>query len=166
MPHHDDTKVAAVLHDYRTTNMKVTEIAAKHGVSLPTVSAWVKRAHLRLRGKGRRKKTEPAALDMRVLKLVDVLTYEQAAARLKTSKQNIGRIVKRWKAWRKPQVPPYVVGDVVLWKTRKLCVMEAGIETGLLRDARGNYVREFPWVVNGRDAVTKVGHNPDFGKTG
>lgn len=163
MPHHDDATVAAVLRDYQTTTMKVTEIATKHGISLPTVTAWVKRAKLALRGKGRRKKTEPDAMDKRVLDLVDVMTYERAAARLKTTKQNVGRIVKRWRAWRKPQTPPFAVGDVLRWKKGRICVIEAGVETGLVRTAKGRYLREFPWVVAGRDVAVKIGHDPHFG---
>lgn len=154
-----------VVQDYARGDMLVSAIAAKHKVSQPTVSAWVKRAQVDLRGKGRRKSLVPSAQAKRVLELTQVMSYTQAAAALKTSKQNIGRIVGRWKGWQKPAQPPFEPGDLVqLSDRRKLCVIQAGPETGVLRDKNGHLVREFPWFVRGRPNATKVGHNPKFGQ--
>lgn len=46
-PPFSDAVKAAVLADYKDTNMPVTEIAKKHGVSTPTVHSWARAAGMR-----------------------------------------------------------------------------------------------------------------------
>lgn len=96
MPRYSAARKEAAVHDYATTDMPSSEIAKKYRVSLGAITAWVKRAGFQLRGRGRRRRQQPNARAIRVLALVELYTYENAAKRLGTTKQNIYRIVKRW----------------------------------------------------------------------
>jgi hypothetical protein len=94
-----EAETEAVLMEYKEGNELVTQIAERHSVSPGTVSHAARRSGIRLRGRGRRKLVQPTAHHKQVLHLAWVTTYEVVGAKFGTSKQNVGRIVGRWRHW-------------------------------------------------------------------
>ncbi len=94
-----EAETEALLSDYREGTVLVRQIAERYSVSPGTVSQTAKRADFRIRGRGRRELLEPTVLHKKILSMAWISTYDIVAANFSTSKQNIGRIVNRWRAW-------------------------------------------------------------------
>lgn len=87
------------------------QIAARFGVSASYVTNAAKRAGLTLRHRGRRPSIEPST-DVQLMLLEAWTTrYVETAARFGTSKQNIARLVKRWKPWATAEFGPRNIGS-------------------------------------------------------
>lgn len=146
--------MADALKDYvNSPNTSVTAIAEKHGVSPSTLTVWAKKANIRLRGRGRESQRQPGARTREILELADSLTLEDVGARFGMSKQRVSRIVKRWKDWKKPRQPPFVVDDIIQWRGTIYKVIEAGTLCGKVVDQAGGVVHHFYWNMAGTLAV-------------
>lgn len=165
MPYKPKQVVDAVLKEYMETGFKLPEIAARHGVTPPTITAWVHRAKLPLRSRGRRKVYAPSEQDRQILLAVqqEKLSYTEAGRRFNCSRQNVFRVMQHWKEYKALELT-LVPDDIILWKSKKLRVVELneGGTTGTVCTATGDLVPNFKFVYKGY-AVSKIGHDPAFG---
>ena len=97
---HSNEKKEHVVSDYAQSSLTVDQIAKKHGVSKPTVAAWVTKFDQPHRGRGRRKLAAPSNRDREILRFAEICTCAYLGRRFGTTKQNISRIVRRWKDWK------------------------------------------------------------------
>ena len=152
--------VAQVLAKYQKRELTTEEIAAKHGISMATITVWAKKAGLPLRKRGRRAQTEPTPRQWEIINLAALFMYDQVAARFGMTKQSVYRIVKRWRNWCQTSKPPFAPGDVLLWRGKRLTVLDANCHDGALFDDRGKFYRHFTWSA-GR-LPKKIGVNPKY----
>ena len=143
--HSADVKAAA-LADYQNRKMTTQDIAAKHGVSSATITVWVKDAGLVLRTRGRWVQELPTPLQQKILDECAVYTYQKVAELNKMHKQSVHRIVKRWRARGLPASAPFSPGDLIVWRGKKFTVIDAGPQTGTLRDRDGRIWKNFVWA--------------------
>jgi hypothetical protein len=155
-----DSVVAAALDDYQKSDLTTEAIAKKHGVWPATLTVWAAKAKIPLRGRGRRKYSAPTPFHLKVLSLAGVLRYEQIGRKFGIEKQQVHRIVKRWKDYVNPRRAPFKPGDVIEWDGKKLTVLDANEVTGTLRDKQGRIYKLFPWA--GGKLPKKVGVDPKF----
>jgi hypothetical protein len=87
---------ATLLDDYADKRFTVEQIAKRHGMSTSQVTYLAKKNALPLRGRGRTRRAAPSATQRRILKMVEKQTFLEVAKAMGTTKQNIGRVVKRW----------------------------------------------------------------------
>lgn len=148
------------LADYQKRDLTVEEIALKYGVSSATLTVWAKKAGIDLRNRGRKKQDAPNARQMEIIKLASIYRYAQVGERFGMAKQSIHRIVKRWRHWVLPQKAPYEPGDIVIWRKKRMIVVEAHRDYGTLQDEKtGKCYVNFIW--NGGRMPKKVGTVPN-----
>ena len=170
-------EVRKALADYVANTMTSREVATKHEVCPATLTVWAKKAGLLLRSRGRRTLLEPTPRHRQILKLAETQRYDQIGKRLGMHKQQVHRIVKRWSGWGTVKLKkklkdkgwfngaarnaPFAPGDVVVWGSLKLTVVDAGPETGTLRDDKADKTYlNFPW--HGPRPVIKIGVNRKY----
>ena len=91
--------VQQALLEYESNRTTTAEIAAKVGVSKSTITFWARRARLRQRHTGRRLVEVPSVYHRQILRQAMFLSFAEIARRNNTTRQNIDRILQRWKAW-------------------------------------------------------------------
>jgi transposase len=150
MPSVSDKVVAQALRDYAENRESTAAIAARVGVAKSTISTWASRARLSRRSPGRRTATEPGPVHKEILqKLSGGLTMERIGQQLGMTKQNVHRIVKRWKSFTPPSTAPFKAGDKIKQGKNTFQVLEAGPHTGRVRDlASGCIVNMFRWTLH------------------
>ena len=84
------------MREYLSGTMKVSEIAARFGVSSATISTRARSLGLPERGRGRRPHSEPPPRHREVLQLAEDRTYEEIPDQFGISKQRVHQILKRW----------------------------------------------------------------------
>lgn len=102
-------EVDSLLAVYRKGEKTTAEIARCHGIHPSLVTYMAKRAGLPLRGRGSRPHREPSLEAQQALLEAWTNTYTAAAARCNVTKQHIGQLVKRWKAWATTQFGPRAI---------------------------------------------------------
>jgi hypothetical protein len=155
-----DVLVAQVLAEYRKRELTTEEIAAKHRISTATLTVWAKKAGLPLRKRGRRARTEPTPRQREIIMLASVCKYDVVGAQFGMCKQSVYRLVKRWGHWRQTSKPQFDPGDVLLWRGKRLTVLDANDQEGTLVDELGRIYRRFTWSF-GR-IPQKIGVNPKY----
>jgi predicted DNA-binding protein (UPF0251 family) len=155
-----DDIVRLALDDYKNRVLTTEEIAQTRGVSAATLTVWAKKAGIRLRSRGRRKLTSPPPTHLRILELSQHLRYDQIGSQMGMQKQAVHRIVKRWKGWKKPKTAPFSPGDLLLWKGKKLTVIDANVAEGTLEDTKGKIYKRFTW--GGGITPKKIGVNKKY----
>lgn len=100
---------AKALDEYRRGDV-LALIAARHGVSVATISLWALSAGLERRKQGCRKKTRPSDRDILIVNAVRAVvdgkpTLAEIGKRWNTSRGNVHRIYHKWKNWT-PDAPP------------------------------------------------------------
>lgn len=155
--------MAAALTDYQNRSLTTEKIAEKHGISTATLTVWAKKAGLPLRKRGRKKQDKPTPLQMEIIKLASVYKYDQVGDRFGMHKQSIHRIVKRWRNWAEPRRSPFQPGDLLLWRGKRMIVIDANHTDGTLMDEKnGKIFKNFAW--NGGRMPKKIGTNPRYAK--
>ena len=153
-----EATVREALADYKANILTSEQIALKHKICPATLTVWAKKAGFVLRTRGRRTLTEPTPRHLKILELAPHLRYEQIGQQLGLHKQEICRIVKRWRNWTKPSGPPFKPGDVIPWRGKRLTVLAAGPVEGTLEDEEGAIYKHFSWA--GPTVLKKIGENP------
>lgn len=150
MPSVSDKVVAQALRDYAENRESTAAIAARVGVAKSTISTWASRARLSRRSPGRRTMTEPGTIHKEILqKLAGGMTMERIGQQLGMTKQNVHRIVKRWKSFVPPSTAPFKTGDKIKFGKNTFQVLEAGLHTGRVRDVTsGCVINNFRWTLH------------------
>jgi hypothetical protein len=152
--------VAQVLTKYQRGDLTTEEIAAKHGISMATITVWAKKAGLPLRKRGRRARIEPMPRQREIIRLASMGNYDAVGAQFGMCKQSVHRLMKRWCHWQQNSTPPFAAGDVLVWKRKRLTVLYANHQEGTLVDERGRIHRHFTWIA-GR-TFQKIGVNAKY----
>lgn len=156
-----DEKMVEALDKYKNHPEITTETIAKDsGISTATLTVWAKRAGIPLRKRGRRRQDRPTAKQLEIVKLASVYRYDQVGKRFKMHKQSVHRIVKRWRPWAEPRKAPFSPGDMLLWRGKKLTVIQANQHDGTLIDEKNRIYNNFSW--NTGRIPTKIGVNPRY----
>lgn len=155
-----DTVMQQALLDYQRKDMTTDEIATARGISTATLTVWAKQAGLPLRNRGRRRQDKPTPLQLQIVKLASVYKYDQVGKKFGMHKQSIHRIVKRWRSWAEPRHAPFLPGDMLAWRGKKLTVVDANHHDGTLVDERGKIYKNFSW--SGGRVPRKIGTNPRY----
>ena len=101
-------RIASILHDYTQTDMSVEAIGKKHEASAAAVCRVAKAAGVGLRGRGRKRLTEPSARNRQILEWVKTHPHAPVGRKFGISKQRVGDIVKRWASPTEVSSPPPV----------------------------------------------------------
>jgi len=154
-------EVELALTRYQEGSMTTDEIAKLANVCPATLTVWVKKAGMHLRQRGRRRLVEPTVRHLQILELAGHQRYDQIGANFGMRKQSIHRIIKRWRGWSSPVKAPFEPGDTIVWKGRKLTVIDANIKEGTLIDEKTQqrYVK-FPWA--GTTHPRKIGVSKEY----
>jgi transposase len=158
---YDEKIVAEALVEYQKNELMTKEIAKKYGVSASTLTVWATAAGIKLRSRGRRRQDEPTMRQKEIIKMAQVLRYEDVGRRHGISKQAVHRLLRRWKEYAQPKRPPFEGGDIIIWKGQKFTVVNASINEGTLLNRRGQLTRCFAWNSSGR-MPKKIGVNPAY----
>ncbi len=153
------------LDEYENRKVTTQVIADKYGISTATLTVWAKKAGMKLRQRGRKKQDKPTPRQMEIIRLASVYRYEQVGERFGMKKQSIHRIVKRWRSWSGTltRKAPFDPGDLLLWRGKRLIVIDANHTDGTLREEKtGKTIVNFPW--NGGRMPKKIGINPRYAK--
>src|ERR1044072_3567689 len=93
--------IESALEDYTNRSLLVKDIAAKYGVTEPTIVYWVMKfgeeRGIELRGPGCRPRAVPTVRDRRILRRASEVPYDIVAEEFGTTRQRIGRIVSIWR---------------------------------------------------------------------
>jgi len=92
-------EVNSLLTLYRVSEQTTDELARCYGIHASLVTYLAKRAGIPLRGQGVRPRLAPSHKAQVLLLEAWTTTYAEAATRFGVSKQHVGHLVKRWKAW-------------------------------------------------------------------
>lgn len=139
-------KVALAVREYRDRpEINVQAIAERHGISVATLLSWVKAQRVPGRRRGRRKLVRPTPRHKAILDRVALYSYEDVAQQLGVTKQEVGRVVKRWRAYAPPRQAPFKVGDVLHCDGRLYTVYDADFSHGTVIDDRGTLIPRFAW---------------------
>ena len=84
---------------YRSGQATSKEIAQRFHVSPATLTVWARKSRVPLRGRGRRAGVEPSAAIQLILLEAWTGSYAAAGVRFGVTKQRVGQLVKRWRAW-------------------------------------------------------------------
>jgi hypothetical protein len=84
---------------YTTGHLRLSEIAARVGVSQSTLSMRAKALGLPQRKRGRWKQSEPPLIHRQVIQQTRAEPYEVVGRRFGFSKQRVHQILKRWSDW-------------------------------------------------------------------
>ncbi len=95
-PPKSEINLLEAMREYMAGTMKVSEIAARFGVSSATISTRARSLGLPERGRGRRPHSEPPPRHREILQLAEDQTYEEIADRFGFSKQRVHQILQRW----------------------------------------------------------------------
>jgi len=144
----------------------LTEIAARHSVSIGAVSLWAKKAGVIRRIRGRRIRLLPSEIDMQIVAAVKASvngrpTLAEIGAPWGYGRAGIHRIYHKWKDW-VPTVP-FKKKDIVRIGQEDYEVLEAGVFDGLCRHvapssvASGGMITRMRWVQGqGKSKVVAV----------
>ena len=114
--------IEAALDDYTNRSLLVKDIAAKYGVTEPTIVYWAMKygeklrgPDFELRGPGCRPRAVPSVRDRRIMRRASEVPYDIVASEFGTSRQRVGRIIRIWqeRGWVEPL--QFKVGDTVRW---------------------------------------------------
>jgi len=156
-----DTVMAEALTDYKDRSVTTAVIAKKHRISTATLTVWAKKAGLDLRRRGRKRQEKPTPRQMEIIKLASVYKYDEVGERMGMAKQSVHRIVKRWRNWAQPYKAPFDPGDLLLWRGKRMIVLEANRTDGTLMEERnGKLYKNFVWT--GGRMPKKIGINPRY----
>jgi hypothetical protein len=84
---------------YTTGQLRLSESAARAGVSPSTLSMQAKALGLPQRKRGRWKRSEPPLIHRQVIEQTRAEPYEVVGRRFGFSKQRVHQILKRWSGW-------------------------------------------------------------------
>lgn len=161
-----DSVVVAALSDYvNHPELFTKDIAEKYGISTATLTVWAAHAGITLRSRGLHKQDMPTVRQRQILEMAALYSYEKVGEHFGISKARVGAVVKRWKGWKIPLVPPFKTGDILLWRNKRrkerLTVIDAGLLWGTVKDASGRILRAFTWNTKGR-LPNKIGVDPVY----
>lgn len=145
--------MADALKEYVNTDTPTIEIAERYKVSPSTLTVWAKKAGIKLRGRGRDKMRQPDARTREILETAETLTLDETGKRFGISKARVGKIVKRWANWKRPEQSPFIPDEVILWKNKVYTVVEGGPLFGKVRDEKGVTIHNFYWNMHGSIAT-------------
>lgn len=160
---YDQTKKQRVIADYRLGVLTTAEVAAKHGVSAPTVTLWAREARLPVRARGRKRYQTPTARQIKIIESVrNGDSYAKAGSPFGLCRQSVARMVHRWKHYQAPRTPPFAKGDVIGMNKQVYTVMLAEVETGiLLNHATKKVERSYRWNSQG-ETPKLLGTDPEL----
>jgi len=141
----DEKVIQQALRDYTANRISTAKIAEKAGVSKSTISVWADKAHLVRRTPGRRRDLEPSEQHKEILRMASRTPLEQVGAHFGSTKQNIHRIVKRWKDWMPPRRPPFDPQDRIRWNGKEYLVLSANLCSGSVQTEDGTVIHNFRW---------------------
>lgn len=148
-----ENEVMTALQEYKAGDKTTAEIADKRGVSKSTISVWARNANLPRRHKGRRPFKAPSVQHQKILEMVACLPMEEVGRRLGMSKQNVHRVVKRWRTLELPKRPPFEIGQRIRWGGKEYTVKMADLHSGTVVDENGRDVKNFHWRMPYRGKV-------------
>jgi transposase len=164
MPKHIIQQADVVMREalalYQQRDMTTEQIAQLKEISTATLTVWAKKAGLPLRNRGRRRQERPTPMQLQIVKMASVYNYDEVGREFGMHKQSIHRIVKRWRSWAEPRHAPFSPGDMLLWRGKKLTVVDANHHDGTLVDERGKLYKNFSW--NGGRIPQKIGVNSRY----
>lgn len=149
-----------VLVDYQDMSMTLQQVADKNKISSATATSWAKKAGLALRERGRKCRETPTPRQLEIIRLSSIYSYEQVGKRFGLHKQSIHRTVKRWRSLANPKKAPFEPGDILLWRNKKLSVIDSNFQDGTVVDEKGKIYRNFSW--NSGRIPKKIGVNPNY----
>jgi len=85
-----------VIADYVSTNFKVGEIAKRHNISVPKLSALVREAGVPRRPRGSRRLRRPSQRAQEILSYAGAHGFSEAGRHFNTSRQFVSSLGKRW----------------------------------------------------------------------
>jgi len=147
--------------DYRDNKLTSAQIAKKYEVCPATLTNWALMMNVPLRGRGRRRQDVPTEQQRQILEYVQVHNYDRVGRMFGLCKQQIQRVVKRWKDWQKPSKPPFDPGDIIVWEGVELTVVSSSVHGGIVRDKAGKQSVVVSWSSRGK-IPRKTGVNPDY----
>ena len=153
-----DAVVRKALQQYKDNKLTSEAIAAVAEVCPATLTVWAKKAGIPLRTRGRRTLLEPTPRHLKIIEMAQHSRYDQVGKQFGMHKQQVHRIVKRWRDWVKPNGAPFAPGDILLWGKNRLTVIDAGPTEGTLEDDKGRMYLHFTWA--GPVPLKKIGVNP------
>jgi hypothetical protein len=116
--------IESALEDYTNRSLLVKDIAAKHGVTEPTIVYWVMKfgvdRGIELRKPGCRPRAVPSVRDRRILRRASEVPYDMVAEEFGVTRQRVGRIVSIWRKRKWVEPLQFKVGDVIRW-TDQFC---------------------------------------------
>jgi hypothetical protein len=161
-----DSVVMAALSDYvNHPELFTKDIADRYGISTATLTVWATNAGVTLRSRGLHKMDMPTTRQRQILEMAALYSYEKVGEHFGISRSRVSAVVKRWKGWKVPIVPPFKPGDILLWRNKRrkerLIVVDAGLTRGTVKDESGRTLRAFTWSSKGR-LPKKIGVDPKY----
>ena len=89
-----------ILKDYRNGQLAVTDIAEKYAVSPGLITLIAKNAHVKLRGRGRKRQAEPSPKVKRILQTAQSKSLVDTGNQYAVSKQFVWLAIRRWASWK------------------------------------------------------------------
>lgn len=155
-------EVDSLLRLYQKNEQTTDELARRYGVHASLVTYLAKQAGIPLRGQGVRPRLAPSHKAQELLLEAWTTTYAEAAARFGVSKQHVGHLVKRWRAWAVAQFGPRKIKRVESLGNQEhrpvktvrphvICFRVTDSELGELEAQRGKLPA--PWVSSSHSAA-------------
>ncbi len=157
--------IAQALADYQNHEMTTEQIAAKHQVSMATLTVWAKKAKLPLRSRGRWRQQRPTSRQLEIIKLAAKHKYHEVGAKFGMHKQSIHRTVKHWEELLAPKIECGDCLHVMRGMSRETVDMifadipfNVGMKYGKYKDRRLDY-REWcaEWIAEGFRVLKPTG---------
>ena len=98
--------VAQLLDLYGQRDVPIRVIAERFGVSLALVCTTAEKAGMPMRGRGRTRLREPSQRQHALLTEAWNSSYQAAGLKFLITKQGVGMLVKRWRAWTEENLGP------------------------------------------------------------
>ena len=167
---HSDVIIQDALKMYQERpDLTTQEISRKFEIWPSTLTGWAISAKIKLRSRGPRMRLQPSAEHLAILRLSEVCGITDIGKRMNMSKQQVHRVIQRWKHWKPAAVSPFDPGDYIRVEgnSTKYKVLEAGTFQGTVEDPSGRVFHNFSWGAGGRlckKVATRNERNPGTGK--
>ena len=144
-----------VVRDFKRGDL-VTDIAARYGVTIGTVSVWARANGARMRQQGRRAKTVPSVRDLAIIRryrhrLHGRPTLEDIGLAYGLTRAGVHRIWKKWKACKLRA--PFAPENMVRFMGKDYKVIDPGVFDGVVLDMKTGQRTRISWQVGVHRAV-------------
>lgn len=115
-------QIAAFIEEYKSGQFTNTELANRHGVSLSTVSGWIRQSGMPRKPRGARPLKQPSPIHRQILELSAQLNGQEIAWQFGLTRQRVHQVLNRWRHLRprRPEPPVRPTAERVHKKHREL----------------------------------------------